>query len=380
MQTCTQATSAGRYVQIGLHADRTETLGENAEEAVNSSASQRRHPDSRQGSAIDVIHARDEFRNPVHLVVYQYLRKIIRTYFLEYGLDIRHPLITFRIGRIDYVQQQVRVAGLGEGRTECRDQIMWQVADETHRICQQDRAAVQSIETTQGWIKRGEQLVRRIHGCAGHRVEQGRLAGIRIANQSHNRQRIALARSTRLGALRLQLFHALLQLPDAITEQATVKLQLGLAGTPQADRTTALAFKVGPAAHQARRHVLELGQLDLQLAFVRAGTLREDVQNQASAVDDTTLGQFLKIALLHRTQHMVDQDQVGIKRMAVLAKFLGLAGTDEIARIGTFDSRRKSADHARARRSRELGEFFRRYRVTLAWRMRQQEQRTLTLF
>jgi hypothetical protein len=46
--------------------------------------------------------------------------------------------------------------------------------------------------------------------------------------------------------------------------------------------------------------VLELRQLDLQLAFVRARALREDVEDQAGAVDDATLQQLLEVALLHR--------------------------------------------------------------------------------
>jgi hypothetical protein len=76
----------------------------------------------------------------------------------------------------------------------------------------------------------------------------------------------------------------------------------------------ALALEVGPAAHQARGHVLELGQLDLQLAFVRTRALGEDVEDQAGAVDDAALGELLEVALLHRRERVVDQDQVGSSR------------------------------------------------------------------
>jgi hypothetical protein len=72
---------------------------------------------------------------------------------------------------------------------------------------------------------------------------------------------------------------------DAIARQAAVGLDLGLAGPPRPD-AAAQALEVGPQAPHAREVVLELGELDLQLALGAAGMSREDVEDDRRAVDD----------------------------------------------------------------------------------------------
>jgi hypothetical protein len=42
--------------------------------------------------------------------------------------------------------------------------------------------------------------------------------------------------------------------------------------------------------------MLELRELDLQLAFARAGSLRENVENQRRAVEDLALERLLQVA------------------------------------------------------------------------------------
>src|SRR5262249_37473560 len=125
------------------------------------------------------------------------------------------------------------------------------------------------------------------------------------------------------------------QRPDAPGQQAAVGLELRLAGTAQAD-TALLPLEVGPAAHQARRQVLELRQLDLELALEAAGALREDVEDQAAAIEHAPPGQLLEIALLARRQGMVHQDQVGACGGGGRADLLGLAAADEVAWIRAF--------------------------------------------
>jgi hypothetical protein len=121
--------------------------------------------------------------------------------------------------------------------------------------------------------------------------------------------------------------------------------------------------------------VLQLRKLDLQLAFVRARALREDVEDEARAIDDAALGQLFEIALLHRRERTVDEDQVRIERLALLGELLGLAGADEIARIGPVDARAQRADDARTCRARELAELIESGRVGAARLLRLQQQR-----
>jgi len=130
-----------------------------------------------------------------------------------------------------------------------------------------------------------------------------------------------------------------------------------------------------PSAHEPRRHVLQLRELDLQLAFVRARALREDVEDEARAIDDAALGELLEIALLNRRERAIDEDQVRIERLSLLGELLGLAGTYEITRIRPVDARRQRADDARARRARELAKLIESGRVCTARLVRLQEQR-----
>ena len=92
-------------------------------------------------------------------------------------------------------------------------------------------------------------------------------------------------------------FQSCLQQLDALADQPAVGLELGFAGAAQADAAF-LPLEVGPAPDQAGGHVLQLGELDLQLAFGAARALGEDVEDQAHAVDDPAFERALEVALL----------------------------------------------------------------------------------
>jgi hypothetical protein len=82
--------------------------------------------------------------------------------------------------------------------------------------------------------------------------------------------------------------------------------ELALAGTsrphPRADGAAAAAeaLEVLPHAPHARQVVLELRQLDLELALGRDGVLREDVEDELRAVDDARGEGVLERPLLRR--------------------------------------------------------------------------------
>ena len=104
-------------------------------------------------------------------------------------------------------------------------------------------------------IERREQLVRHVGIRARQRVEQRRLAGVRVTDQRNARHRHALAHlAAGVAALR-ELLELRGERADALADQAAVGLELRLAGTAQADAAL-LPLEVGPAAHQARRQML----------------------------------------------------------------------------------------------------------------------------
>ncbi len=84
---------------------------------------------------------------------------------------------------VDHVQQQVRVARLFERSPKCLDQLVRQVANEAHSVRQHDRPQVIELESAQGRVEGGEQLVSREHVGIGYRVEQRRFAGVGITHQ-----------------------------------------------------------------------------------------------------------------------------------------------------------------------------------------------------
>ena len=111
------------------------------------------------------------------------------------------------------------------------------------------------------------------------------------------RHEAPVPRPARRLALLAHLLDALLELLDALADDAPVGLQLRLAGAPGAD-AAAGAREVRPQARQARQLVLELGELDLEAALVRLGVLGEDVQDEAAAVEDLDREELLERALL----------------------------------------------------------------------------------
>ena len=67
-----------------------------------------------------------------------------------------------------------------------------------------------------------------------------------------------------------------------------------------------------PGADQPRQQVLQLRQLDLQLAFARPRAPGEDVENQLRAIDDLAADRLLDLPQLRRRQLVVEDDDVDV--------------------------------------------------------------------
>ena len=118
------------------------------------------------------------------------------------------------------------------------------------------------------------------------------------------------ARAALRRALALDVREPVLQHAHALAQQAAVGFELLFTRAAEADAAL-LPLEVGPAAHEPGELVLHLGELDLELAFGASRAEREDVEDQARAVDDAAFELLLEVALLRAGERVVEDDEVG---------------------------------------------------------------------
>ena len=102
------------------------------------------------------------------------------------------------------VDQQIGRSDLLERRAECRDQLGRKIGDEANRVGQDRLVEPRHLHVAHRRIERGEEHILRQHSVAGHGVEKGRFAGVRVADERDDRPRRALAPS---AMQRTRAFH-----------------------------------------------------------------------------------------------------------------------------------------------------------------------------
>src|SRR5262249_47562378 len=90
-------------------------------------------------------------------------------------------------------------------------------------------------------------------------------------------------------------------------------------------------------------------QLDLHLALDAARPLREDVEDQRTAVDDLRADRLLEVALLCGRQRVVEDDDVRRRLRDELGDLFDLAAADEGRRMGAAARLHELADAGEAR-------------------------------
>ena len=103
--------------------------------------------------------------------------------------------------------------------------------------------------------------------------------------------------------------------------------------------------------------MFELSQLHLQLAFVAACTLGEDVENQPGTIEHPALQGFLQIAFLARTEGMIEQHQFGLMLLDRRGNLVELACPDEMPCIRLLATAFDELDRNGACGSRQLLEL-----------------------
>ena len=135
-----------------------------------------------------------------------------------------------------------------------------------------------------------------------------------------------------------------MELLDAIANQAAVHFKLRLARTAQADAAL-LAFKVGPAAYQARGQMFELARVrpatDLRRERARWAKISRIRPVRSSTRQPTA---FFEIALLRRRERVIEEHDVDMLGGDARTNLLGLALARERGGIRLITT----ADHGTA--------------------------------
>ena len=293
----------------------------------------------------------------VGLVERDEARLVAGAQLVEDRLDRCPVLAEVRIGRVDDLEQDVGPVDLLERRPERVDELVGQLVDETDRVGDDRDLAVAELHLARRRVERREQHVLGLRDLAAdERVEQRRLAGVRVADDADRRIQPAVAAARRGRALLADLLDALLHLRDPGPDDPPVGLELALAGASRADAATG-PRQVGPEPRQARQLVLELGELDLEAALVGLGVEGEDVEDQPAAVDDLDVEQALERLLLAGRQLVVGDEHVEAGLALGPAQLLGLALADVPVGVDVAAVLPLRADDVGAGRRREVGEL-----------------------
>jgi hypothetical protein len=234
----------------------------------------------------------------VRLTEHEHARRADRVDLREHLLDRRrHREQLLLVDRgVDDVENQVGETGFLERRAECVDELVRKLADEADGVGHQVVAPA-GPQHARGRIERVEQAVANADGSAGERVQQRRLAGIRVARERHRRQVRPLPLGPHRRATGPHAGELSLQGGDPVTREAPVGLDLGLAGTPRPD-AAAEPLEMRPQAPHTREVVLELRELDLELSLGAVGVRGKDVENDRRAVDHRHPERVLEVSFL----------------------------------------------------------------------------------
>ena len=118
-------------------------------------------------------------------------------------------------------------------------------------------------------------------------------------------------------------------------------------------------LEVGPQPAHAGEVVLELGELDLELALGGVGVVGEDVEDHRGAVDHRHAERRLEVALLARRQLVVEGDEVGVRRAISRLQLRQLAAPEVAVGVGPLadlDHLAGGRDAGRAQQLLQLGE------------------------
>ena len=103
--------------------------------------------------------------------------------------------------------------------------------------------------------------------------------------------------------------------------------------------------------------MLQLRQLDLELAFPSASALGEDIEDEGRPIQDLAVEDFLQVAALGGSQFIIKNDRVDVGPVAEFGEFIGFAFADESAGAGSSQLLKTIADDLGSGCHSQFGKF-----------------------
>ena len=133
------------------------------------------------------------------------------------------------------MQQKVGFNDLFERCMKGLHERMRQLLYKAHGVSHEDFAAVREPKRARRRVERRKELVLGEDLCARQGVQERRLAGVRIADESGDGDARGAAALAMQQSLLLEALDLALDVVDATTDATTVDFELRLAGTARAD-------------------------------------------------------------------------------------------------------------------------------------------------
>ena len=155
-------------------------------------------------------------------------------------------------------------------------------------------------------------------------------------------------------ALRPQFLQLALEPCDAIPRATPIDLELCFARAPTTDPTLEPGQRHVGALCESRQPVFELRQFDLEFAVAGCRVLREDVEDELRAIDDTQLHALGQVAGLCGGQILVDDDELDAALEGSNHQILQLAGAEDGLGVDAGALLGDDVDDLDTRRPRQL--------------------------
>src|SRR5216683_652647 len=226
-------------------------------------------------------------------------------------------------------------------------QTFRQGANKSHSVGEKYAPAGWQTQRANRGVKGGEHARRDENLGTAQRVKQRGFAGVGVADKRDRAQRHGIARLAPQRTLFAYAFNIFLDFRNSVANPAAICFQFFFARPANSDAAAtttraagssgsfaALAGQRSALSSEPRKHIVQLRQLDLQLAFAAARMPRENIQDQLSAIDDAARRVFFDIALLHRRKVAIENNQRSVFGIGFSQNFIELAAADERSRIG----------------------------------------------